>query len=356
VVHAIYPREYRGEADNLIKLDVEKPFASVYLFCGESQSSGSISSSMAPQVVLREGGFDFKHFEAWRFRKVAGMTYGTSPAIDARYDLKMLNVSSKAMADTEQMNARPPIYTDLGMKGRLRIAPGGVTYGIGGNKPEPIFQGTNYQISMEGIERRARVIREHFKTDFFMAISQLQKSSRDRTATEIMEIKSESAAVLGSIVGRVQSEFLHPLVENTIRMEAQAGRLPVPPEGIDKNINLNLSFIGPLAQAQRKYLVKQGLEAGITAVGNMAGLFQDPTLLMNVDKNYAARKLMIVSGYPQEGLVDQKDAEDAQEAYAQGQAQAMQAQQELEAQKNLPAMGKAPEDGSPLASMMGKGR
>ncbi len=354
ILHAIYPRRYPGDTDDAVKLDIEKPFASIYFYCGRASGGSGGGSYAKPSSVLREGGLDFKHFEGWRIEKQTGMVYGVSPAMHAIFDVKMLNLQAKTMADVAQLAARPPMYSDMSMKGSLRIAPGGISYGVGDMAPKPIITSLNYPFGIDAMERRAKIIREHFKTEFFMSVSQIQQGGRDRTATEIQAMKSESAAVLGTIVGRIQSELLDPLVMMIINIEREAGRWPKVPDGLDPQELTKIRFIGPLAQAQKKYLIKQNIETGLASLGNLAGLYQDPTLLMNVDKNYAARKLLVVNGFPYEGLRDKKAVEQDQQAFAQQQAAMAQQQMAQSEADQVQKLGKPIDDSSALAKMMGE--
>ncbi len=349
VIHAVYPRSFPGNTDNSVKLDIEKPYASVYLYCGHSIAG---TERQGAKYVLREGGFDFKRFVAWRFKKSAGMTYGGSPGMDAIFDIKMLNMQSKTMADVGQLAARPPMSAPMAMKGNLRIQPGGISYYTGDARVQPIMTTISYPFGIDTMERRARIIRDHFKTDFFMAVSQNQATSRDRTATEIMEMKAESAAVFGSVVGCLQSELIEPIVMLTMQIEGAAGRMPLVPDGVNPDIAIDLEFIGPLAQAQRKYLVKQGIEQGLQSAFNMAQA--NPDLMMNIDMNSAMRKLMLVNGFPPEDLYDPKQVQQSQAQAQQARAQAQQEAMALEKAKVLSGANKTPEDGSPLASVMGK--
>ena len=351
VIHAVYPRNFPGDTDNAVKIDIEKPYASVYLYCGESIQG---SDNQGARYVLREGGFDFKRFVAWRYKKSSGMTYGGSPGMDALFDVKMLNMQSKTMADVGQLAARPPMAAPMGMKGNLRIQPGGISYYTGSDPRavSPIMTTISYPFGIDTMERRSRIIRDHFKTDFFMAVSQNQATSRDRTATEIMEMKAESAAVFGSSIGCLQSDLLSPLVMLTIEIESAAGRMPPIPEGVDPEIVTDIEFIGPLAQAQRKYLVKQGIEQGLQSAFNMAQA--NPDLMMNINLNSAMRRLMIVNGFPPEELYDPQQVQQSQGQAQQARAQAQQEAMALEKAKVLSGANKTPEEGSPLASVMGK--
>jgi len=340
ILYVVYPRYYPGTFDDFVRPAKDKPFAAVYFYCG--------INSDTPQFVLRESGYDFKHFVTWRYKKITGYSYGISPAMDALFDIKALNLQSKSILELAQLQNRPPLLVDMGLKGKLKIAPGGITYRESSNMGiQPVFTGANYSVSIDNLERRARIIREHFRTDFFMSISQIQASSRQRTATEILELKSESAAVLGAVVGRIQSELLGPLIANVIRMAVENDMLPEPPKGLE-DIDVELQFIGPLAQAQKKYLIKQGIEQGLQAAFGVAQA--SPDILVNFDLHYAVRELAKVNGYPEAGLVDEAEVQKRLQALAQ-QQQAMAAQQQQAMILQKADVNKKPEPGSILQEM-----
>jgi len=292
---------------------------------------------------------DERKFEAWRFYHASGQVYGTCPAMKAIYDIKMLNMKAKTMMDSDQLDAKPPIQTSELMKGKLRIAPGGVTYGM--DEVRPIFNQRTSQRGIESMQRSEQILREHFKTDFFQSISQLQAGSRERTSNEIDQVKAESAAVMGAVVGRIQSERLDPLIRMTLLIEREANRLPPIPQGLDPNSVFELRFMGPLAQSQRKYLRVQGITAGLGAAMQLAQAAPDS--LMNFDLNWAARELAVANGYPYEGLLEVEETKKMQQQAAQQRAQMAQAQMENE---RMAAMGRAsrtPEEGSPTSKVMG---
>lgn len=308
LLHAQYPRN--SYFDNALRPAEAKNMASVYILLAESNMR-----KVTGGTLIENGGTDFRHFEAWRFRKASGQTYGTCPAFDAIHDIKMINLQSKTMADVAQLAARPPMSAPESMRGRLKIAPGAISYRVGDEQVGPIITSLNYPFGIDSMQRREQVIREHFKTDFFMAISQMQASSRQRTATEVMELKAEAAAILGSVVGRAQSERIDPLVRMTIAIEREAGRLPPPPKGMDPKVELNIRYIGPLAQAQRKFLRIQGLTNGIGAAMQLAQV--DQTVPMNFKINEAAREIAVANGYPFEYLEDIQTVRKNQAAYRQ---------------------------------------
>lgn len=335
----VYPNKDYVESDTP-KLGLNKKFKSIYI--SESAPTPTGTSSK----ILKAGGMDEQRFLAWRFEHITGLAYGSCSAIKAIYDIKTINLQNKTMLDAQQLAAKPPIQTSELMKGKLRIVPGGVTYGF--DEIKPVFTGSQqYPISVDAIARRDKIINEHFKTEFFQSISQLQSGARDRTATEIMEIKAESAAVMGSTVGRINAERLEPLIRLTLLIEREAKRLPEVPAGVPGDVIFYVNFIGPLFQAQRKYLKVQGIQQGISSAVSLAQV--NPDLLLNFDLNYAVREMAIASGYPYAGLRTDEEVKKLQDQAAQARAQAAQAQAENERLSSMARGSRAIEPGSPSA-------
>lgn len=325
VMHAVYPIGYFLQIDEeiakLLKMR-NKKFVSVHLFCNNSGE---------PHEVIKTAGYDYKPFIVWRMVKSSTSPYGLTPLFDALQDIEILNLEAKTLMESEQLAARPPLFADDMLNGKLKIFPGGITYGSGDMMPRPIYTGSSLQANIDAINRRTAVIREHLKTDFFLTISQIQQGSRDRTATEIMELKAESAAVMGTIINNIEDEFLHPLIRTITTIEQSYNRMPKFVG--DTNEKLQIELAGPLMQAQRKYLVKQGIEQGLARAAEMAQMFQDPLILENFDKDYAVRKLAEINGYPGEGLKTEQEVTQIKADFQKKQAMAEQLQFNAEAAK-----------------------
>ena len=345
LLHAVYPN-LEFVDDGGLKLGENKKYKSVHkIIAGAPTPKGQKTN------ILKVSGMDERKFEAHRFNRSSGQVYGTCPSFDAIYDIKMINLQSKTMADVAQLAARPPMQTTELMKGKLRIAPGGVTYGM--DPVAPIMTNFSYPIGLDAMNRREQIIKEHFKTEFFQSISQIQQTSRDRTATEIMEIKAEAAAVMGSIVGRVQSERLEPMVRLTLLIEKEADRLPPIPEGLDPKKAFALKFIGPLAQSQEKYLRTQGILNGLGPAIQLSQQAQAPEAMFNFDFNWAVREVAVAGGYPAKGLFSTKDVQKKQDAYAKQQAAIAENNMMNERLKASGQAKGAPEKGSLLEAIMG---
>lgn len=343
VLHCVYPTGMNG----IFKSNM--PYASVYLLQG-STGGNAVSVGQGKNTIIRKGGMSFQKFQAWRLRHMAGQAYGSCPGMDAIWDIKMINIQSKTMSDAEQLAAQPPMQTFETMKGRVKIYPGGITY-HNGERIEPVVTGAQPALGMDAIRRRGAIIREHFMTDYFMSTTQIQGGSRERTKEEILQLKAESAAVLGAVVGRIQSERIEPMAMLTMAIEKAAGRLPLPPEGVDPEITLKIKFVGPLALAQRRYVKMQGISQGLAGLQGYAQLF-GPDVMLNVKRNYAVREMLDSAGYPAEGLEDEQTVARNQKAAEQARAQAAQAAAENERLAAAGRGARAAEPGSPTEAIM----
>ena len=342
VLHAVYPRAVYDDGSGP-RMKEEKLYASIYIL----QSMSSTGSTQLGGTLLENGGADRRQFDAWRFQKVSNQVYGGSPAMDAIFDVKMINLQAKTMADVAQLAARPPLQVPESMRGKLNIAPGGISYSYGDGDAKPIMTTLSYPFGVDSMARREQVIRQIFKTDYFQVVTQIQNSSRQRTATEIAAIKSEGAAVLGPIISRATSERVGPIVFQTIANELEAKRLPPPPAGVDPKIRLKLKYIGPLAQAQRRYLRIEGISTGLGQALQFSGI--DPDIQYEFKIPQAAREIAVASGYPQEFLNSIEDAKKLRKAAQEARMAAAAEQAQNEAMAAAASGGKAPEPGSMLA-------
>ena len=350
VLHAMEPRvDYID--DGRVKMKDELPFASSYILMG---SGGSRPLVTKTGTLLEEGGTSYQRSLAWRFEKRPRSPYGYCPGMSAIYDTKMINLQSKTMADAGQLAAKPPYQAPESLRGKVKVNPGGITYRTGDEEVKPLMTSISYPIGMDAMERRARIIREHFKTEYFMATSQIQQGSRERTKAEIMEMKAESAATLGSVIGRIQSERLDPLVMLTIQMGAEHGWLPKPPKSLGKDYKFKIRYMGPLMQSQRKYIRVQGLTQGLAAMGQMMRMY--PDAIYNAKLNDATRELMTASGFPFEFLEEKRAVEQAQAQAAEARAKAEAAQMQNERLAAAGRGARAAEPGSPTAALMGGGQ
>lgn len=307
IMHCVYPRDdYQAgkrRADML-------PVASVYIDEKE-------------KFVIKEGGFEEMPFMVSRWAKATGETFGRSPGMTALPDIKMLQEMMKTTIKAAQKIVDPPLLVpDDGVLGPVRTVPGGLNYyrSSTGARIEPLLTGGRPDISedmMEGVRSRIR-------TTFYLDQLQFQQGPQ-MTATEVIERTERTMRLLGPTLGRLQSEFLGPMINRIYGVLLRSGRLPEAPEIISEQ-ELKVEYVSPLARAQRQ-TETQGIMRTIELTGPIAGM--DPTAAQVLKGADTVRHIAEINGVPPQLMKSNDDLKAEQEAQA-AQAQMMQAQQTMD--------------------------
>ena len=254
----------------------------------------SVYVDLQDRQVVRRGGFDEFPFQVPRWSTAAGEIYGRSPAMMALADTKMLNQMARATLEQAQKAVNPPLIAfDDGVYRPMRLYPGSVNYGAvnqdGQALVRPLLTGGRVELGLEMEEQRRRAIREAF----YVSLLQLVGSPA-MTATEVMARQEEKLRLLGPHLGRVQAEFLDPLIGRVFAVMRRARLLPPPPPELAE-LRLDVRYVSPLAQAQ-KAAEGQAILRAVESLVPLAGL--DPGILANLDMDELARRLVEAWGAP----------------------------------------------------------
>ena len=166
---------------------------------------------------------------------------------------------------------------------------------------------------MEGVRSRIR-------TTFYLDQLQFQQGPQ-MTATEVIERTERTMRFLG----RLQSEFLGPMINRIYGVLLRSGRLPEAPEIISEQ-ELKVEYVSPLARAQRQ-TETQGIMRTIELTGPIAGM--DPAAAQVLKGADTVRHIAEINGVPPQLMKSDDDLKAEQEAQA-AQAQMMQAQQTMD--------------------------
>jgi hypothetical protein len=331
ILHAVFPREEREYG----RLDAKnKPWASLYV-------------DLESHEVINESGFEEKPYAVTRWRTNSDETYGRSPAQDCLADVMMLQQVTRTRLNLAQLVGDPPYNVPDSLRGRERLVPHGYNYYTSAQETvSAVAVGGNYPITADVENRIEDIVNKHFHVDFFLMLSQAEKPM---TAREIVERQGEKAAILGASIGRINQEFLTPVVERTFKIMMRQGRLPPPPQVlVDEDASFEIDFVGPLAQAQKKYHQTAGLLQSLDLVGPIAQL--DPTAMDNIDADALMREALDAFQMPQKAIREEPEVKKIRAARAQQQAQAQQQQlallQRSETLKNLDKLNKQKVPGS----------
>lgn len=343
VQHCVYP----GSDDWLdMQIPEDMAFHSIYVLPVQERKTGA--------TILRTAAYRGNPFHVWRFRKNSNETYGRSPSTDALYDAKMINQMGRTGMKVAQRAAEPAYNVPEDMRGRVRVGPLGMNYYEDPARVVmPIPQSLQYPITIEEKRRLQDIIENRYHTDLFLLLSRAEKTM---TAREVVEKQGEKAAILGTIIGRLDSECLDPLFDRVFDIEWNAGRLPPLPPALANvpGTQLRIEYNGPLAQAQRRLFESQGTLQALDAGLPLAQF--DPSVLDEVKLGVAFRKIVRSMGIDEEALRDEPEVALIRKRRAQAQAAALQAQQMEQMGKAAGGLNEPVQPGSPLEQIQEQAR
>jgi len=339
-IHGIYPNEGR----DVTKLDNRnKPFVSVYAQDGAAELCG-------------ESGYDMNPMAVWRYRRNSRETYGRSPAMDAIVEVFGLNQVAKTMMQANQLAVEPAYNVPKEMRGKVRIGPRGMNYYDETNRMiTPVHNIGNIPAGENQQERLEKAIEKYFRVDFFMMLSRAAMEGRQLTVPQVMEMQGEKGAILGTTIGRLQGECLNPIIDRVFQIENDAGRMPEPPDVLlsEEGEQIDVEYMGPLAQAQKRMFHSQGIMQGLNSVAPLAELF--PEVRDRIDPDVVVEEIFESTGFPQKAIRSREDAEEIRAARAEQMRQQALMEAAERAAKVAPGLGKKIEGGSPLDMLAGGG-
>lgn len=312
LVHAIFPRSPHVVGARLAK---NLPFASVVV---ELQS----------KKVISESGFHEFPCVVPRWMRIPRSSYGVGPVFDALPDMRQLNeLKAMELAAADVAIAGMWIAEDDGVLNprTIKIGPRKVITANSVDSMKPLQTGSNFQLSDLMVDKLQAAIRRTLMAD------QLQpQDGPAMTATEVHVRVGLIRQLLGPVYGRLQAEYLRPLVERCFGLCFRAGILGQPPESLQGR-DFSVRYVSPLARAQRLEEVT-AVERWVGNVGALAQAKQDPSVFDWVDENEALKVTSEGLGVPGKVMRTAEDvaklrkekADATEQAQAQGAAQQMQ--------------------------------
>jgi hypothetical protein len=274
--------------------------------------------------------------------------------MDALPDVKMLNLMKKDYLRAIQKMIDPPLLvTDENKMRSMRTTAGSIIYyRSGGDKPESLKTGGDYQIAVDYEARIQESIREAFYADLFMLLA--QKPQNQMTATEVLERVEEKLVLLGPTMGRLQAEFYNPMLETVFGAMWEAGMIPPVPQEL-AGAGLQVEYISKLALAMRKFET----DAMMKLVQFTSPMIQiDPSVVDNFNLDAAARGGAERFGLPTEWMNPMAKVRQIREQRAVAQAEAQKKQEQMMqadlAQKALPSLTSKVDPESILAKQAGQ--
>jgi hypothetical protein len=305
LLRAIYPRADGQEGATLA---TRLPFASV-------------TFEVEQKHILRESGYHEFPLVVPRWSLLPGSVYATGRMLDALPDEKELCELKRLEKQAAALNILPPFKaTDDGVLnvGSIKRLQSGRLYAVADmDNIQPITTGANMQLAVSDEERLQAAIRRTLMSD--------QLSPRQGPVVSATEIHAQVALLrqqLGPIYGRMQAEWLAPMVIRCFMLKFRAGGMAQPPDSIAGK-PFTVKFIGPNARSQRleDVTAMDRHEAGLINIAANTGKVE---VLDQYDWDEAARTKAELLGVPRKLIPDARLVAKVRQQRAQAQQEQQQ--------------------------------
>lgn len=317
-VHAIYPRKSYAVGARLAK---NMPIASCKV-------------EVSAKKLVSESGYHEMPVVVPRWMMIPDSVYATGPVADALPDVRMVNEMVRMdMAAGDLALSGMWIAEDDGVLNprTVKVGPRKIIVANSVDSMKPLQTGADFNYSDTRITRLQMAIRKTLMTD------QLRNQDGPAmTATEVHARVNLIRQLLGPVYGRLQTEYLQPLIERCFGIAMRAGILGQPPETLAGR-PYTVRYLSPLARAQKLEEVSaidQYVAGCAMAAKAQADAGGTPDAMDNVDLDAAARFRGEALGVPSDVMRSKADVQRVRDE----RQQAMQAAQEQQQQAAMQQM------------------
>lgn len=230
-VHAIFPRKDGKQGEVAKKL----PIASVHV-------------DIENKKIVRESGYNEMPVVVPRWMQIPQSIYAIGPVSDALPDAKTLNeIKRMELANADLAISGMWIAQDDGILNpqTITVGPRKVIVANSVDSMRPLHSGADFNVSFTKCDQLQASIRK------VMLADQLQpQNGPAMTATEVNMRQQLIRQLLGPIYGRMQAEYLQPMVERCFGLAYRAEIFSEPPPSL-MNKYISIKYVSPLARAQK---------------------------------------------------------------------------------------------------------
>lgn len=287
--------------------------------------------------VVREEGYTTFPYAISRYTQAPGEVYGRSPAMEALPAIKTLNEQKKTMLKQGHRAVDPVLLVhDDGIIDSFSMKPGALNAGGVSAEGRALVSALpvgNVNVGRDMMMDERADINDAFLVNLF----QILTDTPQMTATEVMERTREKGILLAPTFGRLQSEYLGPMIEREVDLLMIQGLLPpMPPALLEAKGEYSVEYDSPLSRAQRAEEAAGGMRAIETAI-NIANTTQNPDVLDTFDFDIIIPEIAEIQGVPARWM----KAKDAIEESRAQRAEMAQAQAQMQAAPGVAALTKA---------------
>ena len=301
------------------------PFASTYI-------------SIETQELIREGGFQTFPYAVARYTQAPNEDYGRGPAQWVLPAIKVINEEKKTILKQGHRIVDPVLLAyDDGNLGSFSMKAGALNPGGVSAEGRALIQALptgNLAIGEKLMEMERNVINDAFLITLF----QILVDTPQMTATEVLERAREKGMLVAPTAGRLQAEFLGPLIERELDLLARQGLLPeMPPILQDSEAaQYKIEYDSPMSRMQRAEKAS-GFMRALDVASNYAKNTMDPAPLDFFNFDTAMPDILDIHGAPTAWTRSMEDVQAIRDSRAKQQEQ----QQMIEAAPAAAGLAKA---------------
>ena len=305
-----------------------KPITSVYF-----------TVSGVPRI-LETNGFNSMPIKTPRWSVEPGEVYGSGPGRIALPNTMMLNQVMRTIITYAQKSSDPPLQAvNEAILDGIRTHPGGVTYiqqlfGMSGSSLaiQPLPLNPDHRLTVDLLNR----IQLDVRNAFYAQLLQLFTDS-NMSATQVIELSKQIQQLLAPILGRVQTEWVEPILDRQLEVSLQMGLLLPIPTSL-RGQEIRPVFQSPVARVARAQEGRATMEM-VQAAAAVAQSLGSPAPLDLIDADAVIRTLHTAQSAPFSILRTRDAIEQLRE----------QRQQQQEQQQGLDQLGQGAEIAGTLA-------
>jgi hypothetical protein len=275
---------------------------------------------VATKTVLRESGYHEFPCVVPRWMLIPGTPYATGPMSNALGSIRSINdIKALELANLDLAVAGMWIAEDDGVLNprTIKVGPRKIVVANSVDSMKALTPGANFNVAFTAEERLQATIRKILLAD------QLQpQDGPAMTATEVHVRVQLIRQLLGPIYGRLQAEYLQPLIARCFGLAYRAGILGEAPDSLKGRV-FSVKYISPLARAQKMEEV-QAIDQYVAGAVQVSQVH--PEILDTVDFDAAQRVRGAALGVPSSVMPTERDVAAKRQARADAQKQAQQQQ------------------------------
>lgn len=307
-LHALHPRSEKPGA----KLAKNLPVASCHI-------------ALDARKQVRESGYHEMPVIVPRWLRVPGSVYGVGPMYTALPAVRQLNELKRLELDAADIAISGMwLGIDDGVLNprTVKLGPRKIVIAADKDSLTPLRTGSDFQLSEVMVSKLQADIRK------IMMADQLQpQDGPQMTATEVHVRVEMIRKLLGPIYGRLQAEWLRPMIERCFGLAYRAGIFNPAPESLQGR-SFTVRYVSPLARAQRLDEVT-AIQSTFADAMQMAQV--DATVMDHLDMQKAIELIVEGRGAPQAIRRTEADVAKLREERAAAQQQQQQQQAMMQA-------------------------